>query len=523
MILAVIVTMIQLSLEYSSVQQTIKEDLISIGQSFNGRITGAMWEMDRPLLKTISQGIAQSSIITGVKVSSDSGEIFAAIGDVPSKELTKKNSLLSHTQFYTSILQKEGLMGMRELGELTVYSNRSIAIDRVTYSFVVILINSLIKTTGLWIIFYLVITRSLSRPLSQLTNVVSRLEFAAESNEPILMDYPHNFKAKEDELGRLIGAMYKMQQRLFSAHRELTMANQALEEKVVERTKSLADALDFNETILDSSPIPIGVYSYTGQCVLVNNAYAKLVGTTKENLLLQNFHNIGSWKRTSLFADCLTAIANNICQKREVTVTSSSSKVTCIEYQVIPTLVNGVSHLLIQLFDLTEHKEMEEELRYLAMHDSLTRLPNRRLLLERISHAITKSKRDRIYGAILFIDLNNFKHLNDAHGHEIGDMLLCSVAERLLHVVRESDTVARFGGDEFVVLIDECNVNNDLAAEYADLVVNKIHKTLSDEYILQDIRYRSSVSIGVELFLGDESEPKQIIKQADAAMYKAKR
>ena len=139
-ILAVIVTMIQLSLEYSSVQQTIKEDLISIGQSFNGRITGAMWEMDRPLLKTISQGIAQSSIITGVKVSSDSGEIFAAIGDVPSKELTKKNSLLSHTQFYTSILQKEGLMGMRELGELTVYSNRSIAIDRVTYSFVVILI-----------------------------------------------------------------------------------------------------------------------------------------------------------------------------------------------------------------------------------------------------------------------------------------------------------------------------------------------------------------------------------------------
>ena len=157
-ILAIAVTVIQLSLEYSSVQQTISKDLASIGQSFNGGVAGAMWEMDKSLLKTIAQGIAQSSIITGVKITASSGEVFAAIGDVPLAELTDPNSFLSHTQFYTSYLQKDARSGTRELGEMTVYSDRSIAVDRVTYSFIVILINSLIKTTGLWIIFYLVIS-----------------------------------------------------------------------------------------------------------------------------------------------------------------------------------------------------------------------------------------------------------------------------------------------------------------------------------------------------------------------------
>jgi len=521
-ILAVAVTIIQLSLEYSTVKQTIAEDLASIGQSFNGAVTGAMWEMDRPLLQTIGTGMAQSSMITGVKISSNSGEIFAAIGDIPSPGSTDPNNLFLHTQFYTSILQRKGLNGMRELGELTVYSDRSIAIDRVMYSFIVILINSLIKTLGLWVIFYFVITRSLSRPLSQLTDVVSRLEFAAESKDPIPLDNSHKSILKQDELGRLMSSMDKMQQRLFKARSALTKVNSDLEEKVTERTRDLADALAFNETILHSSPFPVGVYSVTGQCVLANNAYAEFVGTTQESLLVQNFHNIDSWKKCSLLADCLTAVSEHAPQKHEATVTTSFGKTVWFEYQIIPTLLNGVVHLLIQFFDLTARKEMEEELRYVAMHDSLTRLPNRRLLLDRISHAIRNSKRKSTYGAILFLDLNKFKRLNDTHGHEIGDMLLRAVAERLLHVVRESDTVARLGGDEFVVLIEGLSDNLDLAAEYVDSVVSKIHLALSEEYILKDISHESSVSIGVELFLGDEHEPEQILKQADLAMYNAK-
>jgi len=521
-ILAIMVTGIQLSLEYSSVQQTISEDLTSIGQSFSGGVAGAMWEMDKSLLHTIAQGIAQSSIVTGVKITSSSGEIFSIVGSVPSVELIEPNNFLSHTQFYTSYLQKESLTGLRTLGEMTVYSDRSIALDRVAYSFVVILINSLIKTTGLWVIFYLVINRSLSQPLSKLTEVVSRLEFAAESKEPISLDYPAD-QSKQDELGRLMAAMDKMQKRLFKSRRELTEVNLDLEDKVEERTSNLVDALAFNETILHYSPIPVGVYSSSGKCVLANNAYADFVGTTQSALLDQNFYQIESWKKSSILDDCLSALEDHESHKREAAVRTSFGKQVWCEYQIIPTLLNGEPHLLIQFFDLTVRKELEEELLHAAMHDSLTRLPNRRLLLDRISHAISNSKRNGTYCALLFLDLDKFKQLNDEHGHEIGDILLCEVANRLVHLMRESDTVARLGGDEFVVLLEGCNENPTLAGEYTDMVVCKIQTALNIEYTLRDIQISSSASIGAMLFLGDQHEPKQILKQADAAMYEAKR
>lgn len=525
-ILAIFVTVIQLLLEYSSIQTTISKDLTSLGNSFNGGVSEAMWEMDEALLKTIAEGISQSSIITGVKIMSDSGVVFAEVGSVPLGTISEPSNFLSDTQFYTSNLQKESVFGIRDIGVMTVYSDRSVAISRVTYSFFVILINSLIKTAGLWIIFYIVITKSLSRPLSQLTNVISQMEFAAESKEPISLDYTD--KSKQDELSRLMAAMDKMQQRLYTAHCALSESNHNLEKKVEERTSDLADALAFNETVLYSSPIPVGVYSATGQCVFANHAYANFVSLREESLreeslLAQNFNDIESWKQSSLLKDCKEALETHKPRKNETSVVSSDGEAVWFEYQIIPTVLKGLPHLLIQFFDLSARKEKEEELLYFAMHDSLTRLPNRRLLLERMSHVITTSKRNGTYSAILFLDLNEFKWLNDTHGHDIGDILLCQFAERLLSVVRETDTVARIGGDEFIVLLEDCHKDQKIATEYTNVVLSKIEKTLSDEYILKDIHYTCTASIGVTLFMGDEKDSKQILKEADIEMYENKR
>jgi diguanylate cyclase (GGDEF)-like protein len=140
-----------------------------------------------------------------------------------------------------------------------------------------------------------------------------------------------------------------------------------------------------------------------------------------------------------------------------------------------------------------------------------------------MSHAISKSKRNGTYCAILFLDLDKFKWLNDTHGHEIGDILLCEVSKRLLHVIRESNTVARIGGDEFIVLLEDCHSDQKLAIEYTDVVVSKIQKTLGNEYILKGIYHTCSASIGMTLFMGDEQDSKQILKQADMAMYETKR
>jgi len=173
--------------------------------------------------------------------------------------------------------------------------------------------------------------------------------------------------------------------------------------------------------------------------------------------------------------------------------------------------------------DITGRKRLEEELRAIAFHDSLTRLPNRRLLLDRLEHALLSGKRQQDHLAVLFIDLNQFKQLNDTHGHDAGDLLLVEVARRLKLGVRESDTVARLGGDEFVILLEGLGDDGDQASEYAASVAGKVRQVLSEEYDLGGIRHVGSASVGIKICREGDNDPDQILKEADAAMYEAKR
>ncbi len=296
----------------------------------------------------------------------------------------------------------------------------------------------------------------------------------------------------------------------------------ALQEKVDATNSKLAEALEFNRTLLLTSPIPMGVYVASGQCILVNEAHAQLVGATCEALLALNFRNIASWQKSGLLDQCLTALAHHLPQQREFNIVTTFGRNIWIEARILPTHLNGEDHLLIQFIDLTERKRLEEELRHIAFHDSLTLLPNRRLLLDRLKHAALVSGRQHSHVAVLFIDLNRFKQLNDTHGHDAGDQLLIEVARRLQRTLRDSDTVARLGGDEFVVLLEGLAGEADQAAEQAGSVAGKINRALSEEFFLSDISYKCSASIGTKLFLGDDVDADQILKDADAAMYKAK-
>jgi diguanylate cyclase (GGDEF)-like protein len=194
-------------------------------------------------------------------------------------------------------------------------------------------------------------------------------------------------------------------------------------------------------------------------------------------------------------------------------------------------LENGkVVHLAVTR-DITERKKMEREIRQLAFYDDLTKLPNRRLLDDRLGQAMSASKRTGFYGAVIFLDLDNFKPLNDTHGHEVGDLLLIEAAFRLRGCIRGMDTVARFGGDEFVVVLSELDTDKSRSAEQARIVAEKIRSALSAPYRLT-IRHRGrpdimvehhcTVSMGVVLFVNHECNQTDILKSADVAMYQAK-
>lgn len=172
--------------------------------------------------------------------------------------------------------------------------------------------------------------------------------------------------------------------------------------------------------------------------------------------------------------------------------------------------------------DITERKSAEEKIRNLAFYDALTQLPNRRLLLDRLQQAVAASSRGLRHGALLFIDLDNFKLLNDTQGHDVGDLLLINVARRLQECVREGDSVARLGGDEFVVMLENLDECPTEAANQAEGVALKIHGLLNQPYELGSLEHHSTPSIGVALFRDKIDALDDLLKRADLAMYQAK-
>ncbi len=181
-----------------------------------------------------------------------------------------------------------------------------------------------------------------------------------------------------------------------------------------------------------------------------------------------------------------------------------------------------ISRYVGTLTDITARKAAEDEIRHLAFYDPLTLLPNRRLLLDRLHQALAISARSKRLGALLFLDLDNFKTLNDTLGHDKGDLLLQQIAQRLATCVREGDTVARLGGDEFVVMLEDLSPLSADAAAQAEIVGEKILGSLAQPYALAGHEYHSTSSIGVTLFSGQRETVEDLLKRADLAMYQAK-
>ncbi|MBA4215818.1 MAG: diguanylate cyclase [Proteobacteria bacterium] len=182
-----------------------------------------------------------------------------------------------------------------------------------------------------------------------------------------------------------------------------------------------------------------------------------------------------------------------------------------------------ITEVAMGLTDVSALKHSEDRVRQLAFIDSLTGLPNRRLLIELLDKAVLRSQRHQQFGALLFLDLNHFKFVNDNYGHAVGDQLLVEVARRLRARLRDTDTVARLGGDEFVVNLEGLGASAEEAQSAVQAVADKLRQTLGEDFVFGPIRHRGSASIGWTLYLGAGRDTDSLLRDADAAMYAAKR
>jgi diguanylate cyclase (GGDEF)-like protein/PAS domain S-box-containing protein len=267
---------------------------------------------------------------------------------------------------------------------------------------------------------------------------------------------------------------------------------------------------DIDGTILDVNPAFTAVTGYTREEAIGKNPRMLKSGRHDAAFyakMWQSIRDTGKWqgevwnrrKNGEIYPEWLTISAG--------TVQKGGQRV--------------VAHYVSTFSDITQRKNNEAEIFQLAFFDPLTGLPNRRLLMDRLRHILSGRDTNSGHATLLFIDIDNFKTLNDIKGHDIGDLLLIEIARRLRSCAREGDTVARLGGDEFVVMIEGLSAEPDHAANQAKAAGEKVLRTLNQPYHLKDFEYHSSCSIGVSLFSRDVSAD-ELLKQADTAMYEAK-
>lgn len=344
-------------------------------------------------------------------------------------------------------------------------------------------------------------------------------------------------EAKQQAHQEMGGAAEVLIETVLSMYDSLSSRTLQLMKEIIERQKTEQKAntlIQRNQVMMQSTPEGIHIMDELGNIIEANDAFCRLLGYTQEEALQLSVFDFDA----KLTDDELRAAINKLLDghaKFETVHRRKDGALVDVEITVSGFELDGSKCLFALSRDITERKQAEEKIRNLAFYDTLTQLPNRRLLNDRLEQAMAASRRSAHYGALMFLDLDNFKPLNDKYGHGVGDLLLIEAARRISCCVREMDTVARFGGDEFVVMLGELDTDKHKSIAEATIVAEKIRVTLSDPYVLPyaltaqpnegaktTVEHRCTSSIGMALFINHEISVDDIVKSADMAMYQAK-
>lgn len=296
------------------------------------------------------------------------------------------------------------------------------------------------------------------------------------------------------------------------------LAGIAIERKMIEQNLQIAAiAFESQEGML--------VTDANRVILRVNSACTQITGYSEDEIIGKHPGMLSSGRHDmDFYASMWESIVNTGSWEGEVWNRRKNGEVypAHLTFTAVKGRDGATVNYVATLVDITSRKSAEEEIQHLAYYDSLTGLPNRRLLMDRLSQALVTSARGKGGGAILFLDLDHFKTLNDTLGHDVGDLLLKQVSERLTSCVREGDTVARIGGDEFVIMLEGLSDSIFEAARQAEIICEKILNVLNQAYHLNTYEYHSTTSIGATLFSGHEVGSDELLKQADIAMYQSK-
>ena len=383
------------------------------------------------------------------------------------------------------------------------------------YLFIVLFISML----GIFISLYLGYTLAkcwLINPLKELTSMTKSIA----KGDYVTLNLENNQK---NEIGELCLSFNLMSIALSKAQQERKKHIDSLNKEISERKKIESDLL-LHRTFFEQSTDAMFIADDKTFITYVNPAFSKITGYTSKEIIGNNTELLHSTKDDEQFYQKIWEKVNKNGYWQGEIWERRKGKDNFPALQTINTIKNenGDTHYVSIFKDVSNLKEKENELWKLAHFDQLTNLANRKLLEERINSALSEAYRHKTIGALIFLDLDNFKNINDSLGHNHGDLVLKEVADRLKTITRSNDTVARLGGDEYVILLTDLSDNIDEAVNLTTTVVEKMFQSLQEPCSIKGYELHVTTSMGVVLFPTDGNTPQKLLKQADTAMYSAK-
>lgn len=449
----------------------------------------ALWSYDDAAFSTLLRGMSKISSIARLELS-DNTKIVA---DVSNPAAGNKADRV----WSIAIVAPDGKTA---IGSLKITESYTEIYQRIDQMVEMLVVTELFKIIGLAIILFVIVYRKVARHLHDLAMNVVAID-PGNLNARVSLNRRHT-STYRDELDILVESFNH-----FLADRK----------KAAEQLLIAATAFESQEAMM--------VTDTNGIVLRINKAFAETTGYSPEEIVGQTPRLLRSGRHDEAFyrqmwesINLTGAWQGEIWDRHK----SGNQYLKWLTISAVRNAEGGITHYIGTHYDLTERKKAEERINALAFYDQLTNLPNRILLVEHLNRSMAASLRSGSHGALLFIDLDNFKTLNDTQGHEMGDLLLKQVADRLKQCVRGEDTVARQGGDEFVVLLSDLGTSEPEAASTAESIAEKILEQLNLPYQIGHFSHHSTASIGVTLFSGNQSSVDDLMKQADLAMYRAK-
>ncbi len=491
----------------SSIDETIQQILVVSGPP----ATRAVNTLDTTLAEEVVNGLLQYPFIISAQIKDELGKTLALsnskLGPSKTRWITQKISSANKT--YEMKLQTPDYVGVGP-GFLVLQVSKDAALKPFFDRSMIVIISGVARNVLLALMLMVLFYLALTQPLERLTGQFIKVKDEPEKGRKLDVAESH----KHNELGLLCDA----------GNQFMETVQQLLSDKD-QSAKDLKKSELRLLKLIDRIPQMVVAQNEAGDILFANQQFANFYG--------QSIKTIRDFKlmdvtMAALEMTHLDAIRVKTLQSKAVTfindlaLTNHKLKKQSFSVQVAPFEYFTEAATLMVANDISGQIKVQAHIAHLASHDSLTGLPNRMLLNDRINLALANSRRSNEYHAVLFLDLDHFKNINDSQGHSIGDEVLKKVADGLSETMRQSDTVARLGGDEFVILIQGLSNDKQLASNYVSKVCDKIIKLLSNPIVVDGRTLHVGVSIGIVLFPIEDESKDDLLRYADTAMYRAK-